>query len=338
MFIQANLRCDRNFFEDLAGQACPWKQNYYSPSELFDILGPSARECLLRRPKSGEGLSSDFPDFNPVELDLDPNKFIDFLKMRQVPDAYQGYTFHRFFYGSNYAQSNPVFNPRFSYEVPTPFLRSLVMQEFRRLEVAAQMRLAEELAPYPQIAWIFYEALVIDALVSSNEGLVYYLWNDTATENQPFRLGPKLQTIPDLVCDSQNNNRFTPENNRIYIPPTGFTSNDAFAITEDGKRVVFLQVTTAQDHDLKPKGLHDVIKLFPKADWESIEWFFVFVSPTKRASAIARKHIHSLKSFQVDGVSIKVTVGWMVVKNINKSILEVLVSTSIVFCAESSIF
>ena len=63
--------------------------------------------------------------------------------MRQVPNARQGSTFHQFFYGSNYNQSNPVLKPRFSYEVPTSFLRSLVMQEFRQLKVAAQMRLAE---------------------------------------------------------------------------------------------------------------------------------------------------------------------------------------------------
>ncbi len=254
--------------------------------------------------------------------------------MRQVPNARQGSTFHQFFYGSNYNQSNPVLKPRFSYEVPTSFLRSLVMQEFRQLKVAAQMRLAEELAPYPQIAWLFYKALVIDVLVSSDEGFVYYLCD---AGDQSFRLGPRLHTIPDVVSDLQDNH-FTPENDRIYIPLTGFPSHDAFVITENGKLVIFLQVTTAQDHDLKPKGIHKIVKLFPKADWGSIEWFFLFVSPTKCASVIASKHVNGFKWFKVDGVNIKVRIGWMVVESVDQSTFDVLVSTSIVFCAESSIF
>ena len=59
--------------------------------------------------------------------------------------------------------------------------------------------------------------------------------------------------------------------------------------------------------------------MFSEADWASIEWFFLFISPTKRASAIAGDSINDLKWSQVDGVGVKVRIGRMVVENVDQS-------------------
>jgi hypothetical protein len=318
----------RNIFENClesAGQNCVWKQDHYSPVELFDILGPCARTCLFPRRKSGKGLKADFFDFNKIGPDLDPNKFISMLKTCHVPDTHEGATFQRFFYGSNayLDQPNPVFKPRLSYDVPTRFLRSLVVDEFRRLKHDARMKLAEELAPYPQVACVFYEALVVDTLVSLTESVDCHLYDGS----QSFQLGPGLHTYMDVISDSEVD--FTPETNRLYVPPTGFPFRDAFIIIKDGNRwkVIFLQLTMAHDHALKAKGIYKIMNLFPASEREQIDWFFIFVTPDGNSQKIARNRINDLKWFQIDGVSIEVKIGWMVVSNADESTNTVLVST-----------
>lgn len=107
---------------------------------------------------------------------------------------------------------------------------------------------------------------------------------------------------------------FTPVGNRIYIPRIDFELFDAFATTGDAEHVIFLQLTTAKEHDLKTGGIHAVIKYFPKGKRQSTFWIFLFVSHTERAKHIVTGHVNSLKGFAVEGEEITVNIGSMVIR------------------------
>ena len=104
----------------------------YSPLEIFDILGPSARMCFSRknlRIKSDQGPAFDFKDFGPQQLFYDPESFIRAVKVGDV-DLQESPTCHRFFFASNSRPSNPVAYPRLSYDVPMLFLRHRFLEHF----------------------------------------------------------------------------------------------------------------------------------------------------------------------------------------------------------------
>ena len=90
----------------------------YSPLELFDILGPSARTCFSDYTKSGQGLELDFHStLEPGQLVLDGQILLRFIISSNIPANLQ---FHQFFFGELSEElSNPVEGANFTYKVPT---------------------------------------------------------------------------------------------------------------------------------------------------------------------------------------------------------------------------
>jgi hypothetical protein len=88
-------------FENLPEvQPYPWKNGHcYTPLELFDILGPSARACAFK-------IASHSADFLDLELVVNADELVVALKTGNAR------TFHEFFCGSNSEKSNPVIYPR----------------------------------------------------------------------------------------------------------------------------------------------------------------------------------------------------------------------------------
>jgi hypothetical protein len=312
--------CNRDFFES-EGPPCAWQEDddQYSPMELFEILGPSARACFEPRPRSGNGLSVDFDDLQPWELLCDLGKLVTALKTGNLSTLDQATIFHRFFYGSN-TKANPVEAPSFSYVVPTSFLRSLLVEVFRRLKDVEQRELAEGLSPFPQIAWAFYEPMVINILASSATAFDCYLCGTQNPDQAAFRLRPESETLK-VSLDVGGN--------RIDVPSKGFPYLDAFVVTEDGKRVVFLQRTTAQD-DLDTEGIYKAIMLLPASSQMSTKWCFLFVVPDERARKLKQRRVGDPKRFKVlRGVD--VSIGCVVLKTADASTSHILVSSQIVF-------
>jgi len=88
-----------------------------------------------------------------------------------------------------------------------------------------------------------------------------------------FQVGPNLQCAPHVVNVDVP---FHPQDNHIYVVPQLFPSLDAFVITENQQRVTLLQMMVVRSHDLKPSGVNQIIKLFPKDQRSSIKWSLLF--------------------------------------------------------------
>ena len=200
---------------------CQWtleEGTTYSPVELFDLLGPSARTCFSDYIKSGRGYEFDLcDDLDPSELLLDTQKLLRFVASGNIPEGQQGSTFHRFFFGSlSKGYSNPIGGPKFTYNVPTFFLRGVLLSCFRSLELEQQKSFAFLVAPHPHIAWIFYEQAVVKSLVSAATTHQYQLCGLP----DALQLGPGLHTHPFLFDPDtfDEEKPFAPVGNRIYIP------------------------------------------------------------------------------------------------------------------------
>ena len=180
------------------------------------------------------------------------------------------------------------------------------------------------LPPHPQLTWIFFEGAAIENLTSSPTAYEYKLCGFS----HAVKLTPSLK-IDSLSFDPNTFDAeklpFTPMGNRIYIPCTGFESCHAFVVTPDIEGIIFLQLTTAEEHDLKTGGIHAIIKCFPKNKRQSTFWTFLFVSPTKRVKHIAEKYANSLKRFVVEGEAITINIGSMVIQT-GDAFDEILVS------------
>jgi hypothetical protein len=310
---------NRDFFES-EGPPCAWQEDddHYSPLELFEILGPSARACFEPRPRSGNGLSADFDDLQPWELHCDLGNLVKALKTGNLSTLDQATIFRQFFYGSN-TKANPVKAPSFSYVVPTSFLRSLLVEVFLRLKDAEQRELAEGLSPFPQIAWAFYEPMVINVLESSATAFDCYLFGTQNPDQPAFRLRPDLETLGVSVGVGGN---------RIDVLSKGFPYLDTYVIAHDGKRIVFLQRTTAQD-DLYMEGIPKAIALLPALSQTSTEWCCLFVVPDERARKLKQRRIGDPKRFEVLR-RVDVSIGCIVLETADASTSHVLVSSRIV--------
>ena len=164
---------------------------------------------------------------------------------------------------------NPVAYPRLRFDVPTLFLPHFLVKEFHRLTTASRKALTAQLSPYPQTAWMFYEAMVIVILESSTGAFNNHLCGVAGV----FKLGTGLpNVVPDLEGD------FTVEIQRIYVPPN-LASQDAFVIMKR-LRVVFLHITTVKKHDLNRESAESSSS-FPVLIGASIKWLFCCCSTTR---------------------------------------------------------
>ena len=313
-------------------EPCLWVEGTtYTPVELYDIIGPSPRICFDKRYhhfKSKPGFEVDFKDLNPDNLDFSQDGFVKALVCGTEPELAQRRKFHEFFFGSNSRASNPVKHPCLVYDVPTFFLRHILVKHFCTLQLEEQRAFASLVSLHPQISWIFFEQMAIGSLVSSEIAQDFHL---CCTPDKPLQLGPGLHPPSLFVPDKFNDKGpLVPTHNQIYILQKGFSSFDAFVFTsKETRSVIFLQMTTAKGNEINHQGIHAIVKLFPKSEWQLINWVFLFASPTYQARSIAEQYVNNqaLKSFKVDKKKIVVKIGWMVVKSPNESVNEVMVSS-----------
>jgi hypothetical protein len=178
------------------------------------------------------------------ELFFDQWELVRALVFGIVPELAQGRMFHQFFFGSSAILSNPVALLHFRYEVPTFFLRRIIMKYFLCLQFEEQRKFATLVAPHPQISWIFFEQMAINSLKLLETAQDFHLCG----VSEAVQLGPGLCIHSFLFIPEMFNAQtpFFPVHNRIY---KGSSSFDAFVYIEtDNRSVIFLQMTIAQCH------------------------------------------------------------------------------------------
>jgi len=277
-----------------------WRRvrNRYTPEEIFYLLGPSARTCFgpIRNtiPKTDD-TSADFAHYL-TSVDL-ANKALDLrysMHGAEVPLELQAPKFHRFFFTEEPAQ-NPSTDLNIRYYVPTPLLREMLWREFRPKVLSGQLKLASLFHPFPYVLAALYEPLVLSVLQYSEEPLTCYIpQENSGFEPESFLLGPRLKLSSYLfIADLP----FYPTDCTIYVPPSGFTSLDAFIVSEGMTHVTILQMTIAKSHDLKPAGLSKLVNAFRAAEQREkgsvkfpTKWSYLFVTPEDTGRTIAAHH------------------------------------------------
>lgn len=310
------------------GQA-PWtqdKDSWYTPLELYELLGPSARSCFDRRnqhlkPKTGTTLDANLVSHPLYKAIGNPNLFDDekqFLSAVQDGSIQvQNPGFHTFFFAmpdENPSGLTPTRYPSLQYKIPTPFLRLIIASHYRRYVKKHGVKILESMTPFPQIAAALFEPLVLDLLVETNKGLLCTFHDKTT-----FRLGPRLTAHhnivdPRLLAEANAATGFEPIDNCIYVVPPRYPSVDAFVVTEERKRVTLLQMTVGSKHKLELLGVQKIISMFGQAARE-MKFSVVFVTPQEQGQAISKSH-HPLRVARPDSQWNKdgpeaIPVGWL---------------------------
>ncbi|KAI1786221.1 hypothetical protein LXA43DRAFT_1185308 [Ganoderma leucocontextum] len=192
----------------------------YTPLEVFDLLGPCARACfrMARDVKTQGGPKADFSDYI-----CNLNFFFD-SKLHTI--------LTRVRYDSLPPTSTKAWNSTASSSSPTPARKPNPF-------ALPQLRAVTMLVSVPSIAAVFYQPLIIDFL-------------------RETRTGPGLALPDGSVEFDPEAPPIDVEDDRILVPPPGFTAFDVLVISEDRTRVTMLRMadnvaeteTENQDEDV----------------------------------------------------------------------------------------
>ncbi|KAJ7140298.1 hypothetical protein C8R43DRAFT_1018185 [Mycena crocata] len=249
----------------------PLGPNYYTPVELFNYLGPIARECFPCSgiKKSGlilNDLRRNPPSFDELRtcqyvLHNPSQEFTDFFCCRMDADT-------------NSARIEPERrdSPIELYEIPTAFLRSLVFGHNSNLGPQQQEALCGVFRLLPSICGALYEVTTIERL--TRPFTLSYLINGLSrtiscglqvvdSRQEPLDFRPELVASHDAW---------------IWLPPTGFPTVDAVVACEGGQKIILIQVAIARQHDVSPEGLARVWQVF---GFKAKNWEFIFLAPSE---------------------------------------------------------
>ena len=295
------------------------KAKHYSPLELFDHLGPSARACIessqVGEPfkKTGNPRVDFKRHLTPETLFKNADKFLEALSGEPIPESAQLNQFNRFFFATPTDEPKPnLGNPTFTYKIPTSFLESMLMDFARTKTLEEQITFASKFMLYPQVAGILYEAVVVTTLELSDKPLDCVLANGSH-----FQLQLPL-VVPTEVADF--NRLFTPNDGVLYIPPKDFPSIDAVAVTEGAQRITLLQMTIASRHAINVTGIKRVVDTF-ESTTSNLKWAFIFVVPSRKIGEglIKSATVEIAKRTRSSVPAIReMDVGWAVVPNMNE--------------------
>lgn len=263
----------------------------YTPLEIFDILGPSARHCFSDVKRTGI-YEVDFDTaFKSASGDLigDLDKLYDALHNGHVNDDEQRKGFHDVFYALVDDKIVRPLQPKAHetslcrYFIPTTFLRNVAFRSFRDKLVAEQENILKKFMPMPKIGGLIYEVLVINNFSLDDPPLGQ--WNcffADDTKNFSFTKQLRPGQLPAEFPD-------TFDGDVIYIPKVDFPSIDAVAITEQGMRATMLQVTLAKYHEISPLGVYEIAeRLWQKHKGAVLTLVFVVVDDATGRKLAAR--------------------------------------------------
>ncbi|EKM79737.1 hypothetical protein AGABI1DRAFT_127423 [Agaricus bisporus var. burnettii JB137-S8] len=287
----------------------PDPSRYTTPLELFDIIGPSPRNCFRYKSsfiKTPEGIKALWPYGDLASLLSNTSVLGHILKTGIFPPSNQVPQFHHFFFGKPRVENPQSGDPRFRYTVPTAFLESCLYDYVVTRKPRQQFRFLCALASLPQARKLVYEPYIVSHMCEITESLPCYLIGNPANSSPSFHLGPglSLERLPlrqaQEYCD-----------NTIYMPQSGGTPFDAFVISEKITRVTMLHFAVTQSHELEPSSIHRVIDAYDfkgkLLDLEFVRWSFLFVAPGKGGEMVAGQNM----KFKLGEEDVEVRIGWI---------------------------
>jgi len=259
---------------------------------------------------------------SPETLFDDADMLLSALKGKPIPEGAQLDQFNRFFFATPTKDAKPNLGlPTYTYKIPTDFLLSMLQDLAYTKTLEEKIAFANMFMAYPQVAGVFYESVVVTALDLSHKPLVCVLANGSH-----FQLQLPLAVESEVEDFSAT---FTPKDGVLYIPPSGFPSIDAVAVTEGAQRITLLQMTLASRHPINVAGIKHVVDSF-KSTISNLKWAFIFVVPSQEIGERLNKSatVEIAKITRSSEPAIKeMDVGWAVVPNMNESVGSFLRST-----------
>ncbi|PIL28670.1 hypothetical protein GSI_08714 [Ganoderma sinense ZZ0214-1] len=307
----------------------------YTPSEVSQYLGPSARVCLR---KAGTPKTEDGPRHDLL-MGSEPD--IVFPLVRDLPQLLRGRVssdeqydgFHRYFFVvSPPGRSNPHNAFDVSLVVPTLFLRQTLATHLCSLAFRRRLEVVGEVIMFPQMVAALNEPLVLETLQQKEGRHTCHF-----VKGASFDLGPALEVCHVTLDLDPKAPPIKLKDNCIYVTPPGYPGVDAVIVSHNFTRLTLVQMTTAQKHDLNPKGIPALIDAFEQArallgkpKWSIT---FIFLAPNDRAKNMAKSKANR-RDLNTVGRNIKL--GWLTLKSNVKTTAELLTSSQDAF--ETGVF
>ena len=281
--------------------------SYYTPIELFDLIGPSARACIGSPVvKSQNGPQADFADY--LDLPALSSELESVLHMVYSPgtprSSYEANELARIFLLSNAGRPNPNLWATFHYSVPTLFLCRTLCTALRAHSKVTQRRVAARCAPSPAAAGPLYLPLALDLLVNARMGHTCHIVapdhhaQTQSSTSSSFCIGPDLSfreapfPLPShLNSDAALDLGPIDDNTVLFVPPLPSSASSApsrafhaLVVSENKKRATLLRKVALSDTPNAHAPLHA---------WPHGEADFARDRESIRAAMRVFNHLHS---------------------------------------------
>ncbi|KAM0750334.1 hypothetical protein T439DRAFT_326303 [Meredithblackwellia eburnea MCA 4105] len=295
-------------FGGLDESTTPTKR-YYTPEELFLLLGPSARHCFMGWENTGDP-SIDLACYWDCKNFLkDPSTLCRAVQMGGVANEDQQSGFHKLFF----AIPTELPKPRIAsgllatYTIPTPFIASVAVRNFELTSIEQQRTAASMFAASPQVAGVLYEVTTIQSLTVIKAPLAV----SSASVAGAFSIPTKLNLSP-----FQFDFATRPPLNTLLIPPTNFASIDGCycsLLADQRIHIVLLQVAINRSHDIFNESIKKVLVHFLPI--ESIRVSFVFLVPSDEiGKAVTSRWAQGGHHVWLRNTKVSMDVGWAVIE------------------------
>ncbi|KAF7327721.1 hypothetical protein MKEN_00351700 [Mycena kentingensis (nom. inval.)] len=277
------------------------RSEFFTPEELYDLLGPMARPALQKIPRVDNPTAADLRLADPATILSDPK----LLTRALTATIREGSGFDQYFVIiPDPTRPKPLHpkNPGHRYTIATPFLRKMLVEHLRHLSFEKRVEIAASLSPAVEVAATLFEAHMPIYLSLSSKPVELHF----SEAHSDYALRSRLVLSPQ-VFDTEMRSR--PALDTLYTLERSQPSFDAFCVTSSTPntvRVTILQATIARKHEIDQKGIS---RLLGALDLQgTVEWRFVFVAPSADIGvAVSRR-------FWNDGVraskDVTIPVGW----------------------------
>lgn len=284
-----------------------WDDTIYQPLEVYDLIGPSAWNCIARKfTKSNPSNASDvtvLADFGlsslPQTLLLSPQLLVQMLRGMDGAQVHLRDKFDEIFVAS---PSAPLTQPsqflQFEFAAPTPLLRRAFVTLLRGQSREDLLEIAKVFYHEPIMLGIWFEAYAINSVLSGGVGVGMRVGGGSLFFVDTALLLPDLLSPLPLLLTDLYTPIPTPSKTALYTQSTeleigvlyspnsrAFPTLDAFLLTSDHKVVLF-KANFTSNHPYKGDGLDQVVTSLRRRStpmMEVWEFFLVFLVPGEDA-------------------------------------------------------
>ncbi|KAF7327751.1 hypothetical protein MKEN_00354700 [Mycena kentingensis (nom. inval.)] len=282
--------------------------NFFTPEELYDLLGPMPQPALEKYVRVENPTPTDLGLTEPSNLFSDPKLLARALISGSVMPTSQISGFDDYFViipDPMLPKPTGTKNPGHSYLIGTPFLRKLLVDYLRKQSLEKRMKLAASLSSVYSLAGALFEANMPIYLSLAPHPLELHFHSPQTNYALPSQL-VLSPTAFDISLPSR------PALNTLFTPGQRQSAFDAFCITRgalDAVRVNILQAAVARSREIGQDGIRELIDALDLPG--TIDWRVVFVAPSAEIGVAVSKQFWC-DGFRISSKNVTIPVGWAV--------------------------